>query len=753
MNRNSGPFLLAVCFALWIPTAIPAHAAVVAPDVTDRSQNGRFSVDINSTAPNEIIVAMQRHEGEVTFLSWSKKVPWNGANAAITAFPWIRRYVSNDGKTVVLYNQQYRNESWTWVTKDAEPVRHFGYGLRQMLGWEVETGAFRSPFMSESGLLQFLYEEEGVHALWFPTVNKWLTIDLATGGLRRPDSNLAEVLTTLPMNAPKTDVWMKPPSEDLVRKLNAEATRRSLEAVRRHQPSAIKAMLKPVHEKIGALIPSLKPSGQLRSALLPGAYAGYIFLARHKVPEAESYIRKLLELPFESSSTYATFRPNPEFGILSQERLLGDLALRLWNDEKIDASSGPTEPFARSVNARRQKYLGGVAGRVQLPMVRPDTKPGALWVYLIPAEVKPGAWAKSRDIIPLFGQLDLGAAFVAGPGRFGPPQFDAVEYRFETIQPGKYRLKAVWDRRAPLAELGGRALPEPGDYESAESEPFTIAAGSSHSGPLLQCTNRVGQAETYYAADDLWKQKNPTPAPHPYITMRGTGYVQGPGVGAVLWSNLSPPPHGWIVKGDVTAKHIEYKKAEVVQVLPIGALLERDELIVTFAVKDLSDQSLRKLAAEILDEHGCAWEASVFVPTPRAGPGEMTVRAGVFPRKKEFTLNLRSATENKVVCSYKINNGGSSQNANWVSRPLPVSKTLGDRTVRLSGLSRSGGAKFQLLEKGEAIDWNPESIVYQDREGNRSFEADDFCQKERQIKVQIAQESQTREFIVDFSDK
>ena len=84
---------------------------------------------------------------------------------------------------------------------------------------------------------------------------------------------------------------------------------------------------------------------------------------------------------------------------------------------------------------------------------------------------------------------------------------------------------------------------------------------------------------------------------------------------------------------------------------------------------------------------------------------------------------------------------------------MPVARKLGDKTVQLTALSRSGGAKFQLGAADDAKDWAPETVIYQDREGNRSFEADDFCREEKEIKVQIAQESQTREFITSFGDK
>ena len=120
-------------------------AVAVTPASNQRSENGLFSADISSTAPNEIVLGVHRHEGDVKIFSWSKKVPWNGANATITAFPWIKRFISNDGETVILHNQQFRSESWVWISKNGEPVRHFVYDFRNALGQSVENNAFAIP--------------------------------------------------------------------------------------------------------------------------------------------------------------------------------------------------------------------------------------------------------------------------------------------------------------------------------------------------------------------------------------------------------------------------------------------------------------------------------------------------------------------------------------------------------------------------------------------------------------------------------
>lgn len=760
---RSLPFLSLVAFHCLFAVE---GAVVVTTTANQRSENGLFSADITSTAPNEIIVGIHRHDDEVKTFSWSKKVPWNGANAAITAFPWIKRYISNDGETVILHSQpqsfQFREESWVWVSKKGETVRLYPHDFSRLLGQRPTsiafggspTFAFGNPSASRFELLQFVFDAKGVHALWFPSLDKWLTIDLKTGELNLPESDLVEAITTLPLNTPKSEVWTRPPSKVLENILNAEATRRSLAAVRKHQPAALKTMLRPLQEKIGEFIPSLKPSQS--QLALSECYAAYLFLARHKVPEGEKYIRKLLEFPIEQTSPNlgaSTFWPNAamrlrpalwfQFSVYSHERMLGDTALRFWDDIQVHGPNGNAGYVDPDQTTR---YLGGVRGTVRLPIVLPDTKPGAVWLYLIPSAVKSNEWAKSRKVVAVRCGFDSPGPFPAG--RF---RFDTIDYHFSTIASGEYRLKAVWDRRPPFAPSEGKGLPEPGDYESAESAPFMITTNSTAIGPELLCTNRFGQAETYYAADETWKKLHPKPNQPTWLNGPQLSMLQR--YGPLQYRDDFSETHRWIIKSNVVTKSIQFRRADVIQVLPIGAPLERDELIITFAVQDLSDPSLRKLVPQIRDEHGCDFEGTLYVPAPRGGPGEITVRAGVFPRKKEFTLALRSATQNTVICSFSIKNGGSSQLAQWRARPLPLSRTIEGKNIRLASLSRSSGAKFQLVDTGSATDWTPESIVYQDREGNRSFEADDFCQKENQVKIQIIQGSETREFIAEFPDK
>ena len=91
--------------------------------------------------------------------------------------------------------------------------------------------------------------------------------------------------------------------------------------------------------------------------------------------------------------------------------------------------------------------------------------------------------------------------------------YDA-RFAFTTVLPGKYHLKAIWDKRAPHSDTNSAG---PGDYETFVSPQIIVKAGATVTN-LLFCTNRIAGGEAYYRADELfaekWVAENP-PAPPP----------------------------------------------------------------------------------------------------------------------------------------------------------------------------------------------------------------------------------------------
>ena len=82
-----------------------------------------------------------------------------------------------------------------------------------------------------------------------------------------------------------------------------------------------------------------------------------------------------------------------------------------------------------------------------------------------------------------------------------------------------------------------------------------------------------------------------------------------------------------------------------------------------------------------------------------------------------------------------------------VKNSIPITRKLGENRIRLDSLTRKDGARFTLLGDSETSPWIPESVIYQDSNGNRSFDPSDFCQEEKIIKVQVRHNDASRDFI------
>jgi hypothetical protein len=181
------------------------------------------------------------------------------------------------------------------------------------------------------------------------------------------------------------------------------------------------------------------------------------------------------------------------------QRALSDTLLGYW-DKKV---SEPRLDWGIAADAERFA-LGRVKGVVRLPMPRPiyrnATQATLLHIRLISDAGRDGG--EERIVAKIGVERAVSRKRV----------YD-VQFAFTTVLPGTYRLKAIWDKRAPLSDTNSAG---PGDYDSATSAPFAVQAGRIVTNVVLNCTNRVAGGETYYAADAAfaarWVADNP-PAP------------------------------------------------------------------------------------------------------------------------------------------------------------------------------------------------------------------------------------------------
>jgi len=161
-----------------------------------------------------------------------------------------------------------------------------------------------------------------------------------------------------------------------------------------------------------------------------------------------------------------------------------------------------------------------------------------------------------------------------------------VPFAFRTVMPGKYFIKAVWDKRAPFTDF---EKPGAGDYESALTGPVELKAGMELMSIVLACTNRGPEGLEYYKADEqaarLWKAGELSPA-----NIAPNGAVQ-----------LSRPIEHWIIKTNRAMPKQLGRLTRVAVEQRVGR--DRPELTL-YWIKQKDAQSLSEI--DLLDSRGKA---------------------------------------------------------------------------------------------------------------------------------------------------
>jgi hypothetical protein len=222
------------------------------------------------------------------------------------------------------------------------------------------------------------------------------------------------------------------------------------------------------------------------NAVSPLREIDYEFLTALHVPEDRRILLERLnseEPSFVQGSSQMWAQFNDDFAgyridDIDLNRAHADWLLAVW-DGKATADMRPVR--RGNVEDAPRFFLGAVEGCIRFPF---------------PINLRsPVAEVRLRLVRGKSGEQGDNS----GRAMYGSEPIEEAKFRFRTITPGTYRLKAVWDRRAPLNNTNSAG---PGDYESAFSMPFVIRAGSTVSNVVLFCTNRAAGADNYYAADD-----------------------------------------------------------------------------------------------------------------------------------------------------------------------------------------------------------------------------------------------------------
>jgi hypothetical protein len=202
------------------------------------------------------------------------------------------------------------------------------------------------------------------------------------------------------------------------------------------------------------------------------------FLGWLRNPEDRAVVAKLLgSRRFSGFHSMSDSRPD-EFGTSSSVRETADAALARFDNK------------AKEARGRACVYLGSVHGAVRLPSLPKDAEP-KVHLYLIPEQVEANGWASADPVHRL--TIELGQELRSTVLK---PKFDGerVEFRFETVTPGRYWVKAVYDAVAPYFE-GAAAdhvcVPAAGDFESDGRVVFEVAARQVARVDVVECRKPV----------------------------------------------------------------------------------------------------------------------------------------------------------------------------------------------------------------------------------------------------------------------
>jgi hypothetical protein len=667
--------LLSLAFALAVVR--PLHSAE------------RYSVEIVSPGTaNEILVSVLE-PGKDEKVLWSRNVSWLGS-APFRILPQFR--LVRDGEHLVLRNYQSRlhDNGWIFVSRDKETRISINDIEVKLQSYLTDFG-LRGNFGLAS-VLDHIDHENRLFAIWFSSVNRWVVVPFDNPAVQIPDAAQLE-------------------------DLNRTASKLALARVRDHQPGSLNALGRNLRNNAAKWMPGVTPVKTTSVVQDQELYASYIYLTTQKVPAAEKYIRALLQdrssdrvfnLHSHYSQALTVMYRNPQ-------RLLGEVLNHWW--DTVTNSHGDLRLHSFYDADGFPKYkLGDVSGEVLLPFRWPDGA-GPIWIYLIPHELKDvdlpaddRVWALSLDPSRQF-------AFT--------PETKTYLFKFVTVTPGEYRLKAVWDRRANDKTRLLRAQISPGDYESAESAPFTILAGKSGSFVTLHCTNRLDGGDAYYAADDVWARVAPERRSE---KLR----AEFDGLFRAELANFD------LIYSWPQDQIIEPEKLTLHHVALVPGPPGRPKELQVALVQNTHTHG-RTALVRLIDEHGC--ESDEFTKHKYLGAsGQAQVaRFTRFPRSGKViirTIPLTGYSVDPFSTTNIIHIENSTPRAELVPETLPNRRQFEGFSVELLSV-RPTGVELKIHDQnGQDITAKSlEHLEFEDAWGSRSVSPVKFCRAEKVIKL------------------
>ena len=146
----------------------------------------------------------------------------------------------------------------------------------------------------------------------------------------------------------------------------------------------------------------------------------------------------------------------------------------------------------RTTEPETYSRLGILKLKIRFPEP-PNTQNAMTRIYLVPEEVGLNRWNQTAPEHVL--AADLRGWRRSDMSKTGFPPIDwghEVNFTFYGVTPGPYRIKAIWDKAAPITPRD-QALVQPGkgDFESLASPLVTVRAGKTTEAGLVECTSPI----------------------------------------------------------------------------------------------------------------------------------------------------------------------------------------------------------------------------------------------------------------------
>jgi hypothetical protein len=717
MNRCSGfsLLLLLVLFQFsFVQSAVSPNEAF--------SAGRKFSVDVSQTQLDKVLISVFQWNGENKALFWAKNIQPD-ENGNFNSYG-IRKVVSDDGKIVILRTSSRFDSQppMRILRQKGNEIEISREQFREAAGLELDDEFSGGSDLSEQTFDLFLeHDDPPFYCVWFASTN-WAVVNLSNFTVSTADTKLRARLESLGLT-------------------------RARDLVRQHQPGALARLLAPMRRTAAEHLPAFQQfAGGERLSLNDEVAGAYRFLAMMRKSEDKASLQNLLKEQLTHFG--ASFGPTALDFVYSAERALADELLAAWegktNPEQEDTPGSDWE--------KKRYYLASISGTVRLPFASQD-KEGAVKVYLIPNSIAEGAWDSSEEIVALASHPGMPGMRMPGMTAGEEEAVSQIHFAFGTLSPGEYRLKAVWDHRPPYAKSGEEkaAKPQPGDYESAETKPFKLAAGDVNKGVSLYCTNRVGPAEKFFADDELWKAKHPPDYSEPEDESASI-------FGRMREKTLfTAPITNWIVKTNKLKESIRLTKIRWIESNDYSG--ERSKKVgLTFVDKSRKkDDYNSQFEGVLTDEHGCKFHTAESTSSDRwtelhFNPFPYQAKILKFELKEtRFSTDARPGAEPKpeLVASFTITNLISVVPENLKAAPVPSRHELDIVAIELLSAAKDSdlgdeedrrfpiNTSFRFFQKGaETHAWRTELLKYLDRWGNSSMNGTGFCRQEKALKVQ-----------------